>query len=35
MKANPSDDTLAELVFSAEIEEAIAEGQASYAAVFA
>lgn len=35
MKANPSDDTLAELAFSAEIEEAIAEGQASYAAVFA
>lgn len=35
MKANPSDDTLAELVFSEEIEAAIAEGQASYAAVFA
>lgn len=35
MKANPSDDTLAEQVFSEEIESAIAEGQASYAAVFA
>lgn len=35
MKANPSDDTLAEEVFSEEIESAIAEGQASYAAVFA
>ncbi len=30
MKANPSDDVLAEAVFAAEIEEAIAEGQASY-----
>lgn len=35
MKANPSDDTLAEQVFSEEIESAIAEGQASYGAVFA
>lgn len=35
MKANPSDDTLAEQAFSEEIESAIAEGQASYAAVFA
>jgi hypothetical protein len=35
MKANPSDDTLAEQVFSEEIESAIAEGQASYVAVFA
>ena len=30
MKANPADDVLAESVFAAEIEEAIAEGQASY-----
>lgn len=35
MKANPSDDVLAEMVFSEEIEEAIAEGQASYGEVFA
>jgi hypothetical protein len=35
MKANPMDDALAEQVFSEEIELAIAEGQASYAAVFA
>lgn len=35
MKANPSDDALAEMVFSEEIEEAIAEGQASYGEVFA
>lgn len=35
MKANPSDDTLAEQAFSEEIEAAIAEGQASYVAVFA
>jgi hypothetical protein len=35
MKANPSDDTLAEAVFKEEIEAAIREGQDSYAAVFA
>jgi hypothetical protein len=35
MKANPSDDALAEMVFSEEIEAAIAEGQASYGEVFA
>jgi hypothetical protein len=35
MKANPSDDTLAEAVFKEEIEAAIKEGQDSYAAVFA
>ena len=35
MKANPLDDALAEQVFSEEIELAIAEGQASYGAVFA
>lgn len=35
MKANPSDDTLAESVFKEEIEAAIKEGQDSYAAVFA
>ena len=35
MKANPSDDSLAEMVFSEEIEAAIAEGQASYGEVFA
>jgi hypothetical protein len=34
MKANPMDDALAEEVFSEEIESAIAEGQASYGAVF-
>lgn len=31
LKANPHDDALAEMVFREEIEEAIAEGQASYA----
>jgi hypothetical protein len=35
MKANPSDDTLAEEVFKEEIEAAIKEGQDCYAAVFA
>ena len=35
MKANPADDALAEMVFSEEIEAAIAEGQASYGEVFA
>jgi hypothetical protein len=35
MKANPSDDTLAEAVFKEEIEQAIKEGQDCYAAVFA
>jgi len=35
MKANPADDTLAELVFREEIEMAISEGQASYAEAFA
>jgi hypothetical protein len=35
MKANPSDDTLAEAVFKEEIESAIKEGQDCYAAVFA
>lgn len=35
MKANPSDDTLAEAVFKEEIEAAIKEGQDSYGAVFA
>jgi hypothetical protein len=35
MKANPSDDTLAEAVFKEEIEQAIKEGQDCYAAVLA